>query len=163
MDFRRYYVPDALVFITQVVHQREPIFADKAHLDLLRETLRTVQTLHPFKMIGYVFLPDHFHLLIRPTGPSNFSKIMLSLKPNFTKAYKDAIHFEGRMRFWQKRFWDHVIRDADDLAKHLDYIHYNPVKHGLVTTPELWPHSSFLAWQARGVYPIGWGGRSRSR
>jgi putative transposase len=82
---------------------------------------------------------------------------MLSLKPNFTKAYKDAIHFEGRMRFWQKRFWDHVIRDADDLAKHLDYIHYNPVKHGLVTTPELWPHSSFLAWQARGVYPIGWG------
>jgi putative transposase len=120
MDFRRYYVPDALVFITQVVHQREPIFADKAHLDLLRETLRTVQTLHPFKMIGYVFLPDHFHLLIRPTGPSNFSKIMLSLKPNFTKAYKDAIHFEGRMRFWQKRFWDHVIRDADDLAKHLD-------------------------------------------
>jgi putative transposase len=108
-------------------------------------------------MVGYVFLPDHCHLLIRPTGSSTFSQIMHSLKPNFTKAYKEATGIVGSMKFWQKRFWDHIIRDEMDLERHLDYIHYNPVKHGLTTKPEDWRHSSFLAWKERGAYPDGWG------
>lgn len=68
MDFRRYYAPGATVFITQVVQDREPIFRDEDCLELLLTTLRRVKELHPFSMLGYVFLPDHFHLLIRPTG-----------------------------------------------------------------------------------------------
>lgn len=82
---------------------------------------------------------------------------MHSLKPSFTKAYKRAIGFTGRMNFWQMRFWDHIIRDEVDLQRHLDYIHYNPVKHGWVAKPEDWPHSSFLAWKERGAYTDGWG------
>ncbi|GAB4443768.1 MAG: hypothetical protein Kow0031_26080 [Anaerolineae bacterium] len=113
--------------------------------------------MHPFSMLGYVFLPDHFHLLIKPTGASNFSQIMHSLKPNFTKAYKRRLNITGPMKFWQKRFWEHTIRDELDFERHLDYIHYNPVKHGLVSNPADWPHSSFLTWQKRGVYPVDWG------
>jgi REP element-mobilizing transposase RayT len=60
---------------------------------------------------------------------------MHSLKPNFTKAYKRAIGVTGSVKFWQKRFWEHTIRDEKDFECHLDYIHFNPVKHGLVTKP----------------------------
>lgn len=156
-DFRRYYVPNAIVFITQVVEGRIPVFSNETHLELLQSTLRCVKILHPFSMLGYAFLPDHFHLLIKPTGSSTFSQIMHSVKPNFTKAYKQAIGFTGSKKFWQKRFWEHTIRDEADFGRHLDYIHYNPVKHGLVTKPEDWPHSSFRAWWERGAYPDRWG------
>jgi putative transposase len=157
MNFRRYYVPNAIIFITQVVQDRVPIFRDESHLELLRSTLRRVKELHPYSMLGYVFLLDHFHLLIKPTGSSTFSQIMHSLKPNFTKGYKQAIGVSGSMKFWQKRFWEHTIRDEMDFARHLDYMHYNPVKHGLVMRPEDWAHSSFLAWKERNAYSDGWG------
>jgi putative transposase len=117
MNFRRYYVPNAVVFITQVVEDRYPAFRNENYLKLLRVMLRQVKVLHPFSMLGYVFLPDHFHLLIRPTGKSNFSQIMHSLKPNFTKAYKQAVGATGPMKFWQKRFYDHIIRDETDLVR----------------------------------------------
>jgi len=141
MDFRRYYVPGSIVFITQVVQDRQPVFAKAEWIELLLGTLKTTQSLYPFRMLAYVFLPDHFHILIRPTGDSNFSAIMHSLKPNFTKAYKRATNIRGVLNFWQKRFWDHIIRDETDLQNHLDYIHYNPVKHDLVSQPEAWLYS----------------------
>lgn len=89
MNFRRYYVPNSMVFITQVVNHREPIFHDLAHLELLKAVLHNIKVLHPFEMLAYGFLPDHFHGLIKPTGVSNFSKIMRSLKSTFTKQYKE--------------------------------------------------------------------------
>jgi putative transposase len=157
MTIHRYYVPNAIVFLTQVVYGRQPIFQHPQHLDLLRTVLRNVKGRHPFQMLAYVFLPDHFHLLIRPLGVTTFTDIMHSLKRNFTLDYKTAIGVSGRMQFWQRGFWDHLIRDEIDLARHLDYIHYNPVKHGLVTHPEDWQYSSFLEWKKRGVYPDRWG------
>jgi putative transposase len=149
-DIRRYYVPNAIIFITQVVQDRKPIFRDARCLELLCSTLHRVKELHPFSMLGYVFLFDHFHLLIKPTGESNFSQVMHSLKPNFTKAYKQATGIADSVKFWQRRFWDHIIRDEIDLQRHLDYIHYNPVKHGLAARPEDWSRSSFLAWKEQG-------------
>lgn len=112
MNFRRYYIPGSAVFITQVVQGREPVFRDSGNLNLLREILRNVKELHPFVMLGYVFLLDHFHMLIQPTGKNNFSDIMHSLKSNFTREYKKRVGFESSqsMKFWQKRFRDHVIR-----------------------------------------------------
>jgi putative transposase len=157
MSLHRYYVPNAIVFITQVVQGREPIFRVQAHVDLLRSTLRRVKELHSFAMLGYVFLPEHLHVMLVPTGSSTFSQIMHSLKPNYSKAYKEAAGIDGSVKFWQRRFYDHIIRDEDDFARHLDYIHYNPVKHGRVSKPEDWPHSSFLAWKERGVYEDEWG------
>jgi len=157
MNIRRYYVPDAIVFITQVVDRRIPIFQQQPFLDLLRTTLANVKELHPFITLDYVFLPDHFHLLIQPTGASNFSDIMHSLKPNFTKAYKKLIGVSGPMKFWQKGFWDHMIRDEIDFQRHLDYIHFNPVRHQLVDKPEEWAYSSYHHWQMRNAYAPYWG------
>ena len=157
MGFRRYYIPNSIVFVTQVVHNRARLLGDHETLELLSLTLHRVKELHPFLMLGYVFLPDHLHLLIRPTEGATFSQIMHSFKSNFTKTYKRSQGITDSLRMWQPRFWDHVIRDETDLARHLDYIHYNPVKHGWVEKPEDWPQSSFLPWKERGAYPDRWG------
>lgn len=157
MNFKRYYIPDAIVFITQVVQDRKPVFAHTAHLKLLRKILNQVKILYPFKMWGYAFLPDHFHMLIQPQPPVTFSQIMHSLKTNFTREYKRTVKFDGSMTFWQKRFWEHTIRDEFDFQKHLDYLHFNPVKHGYVKRPDDWMQSSFVEWKSRGAYPERWG------
>jgi putative transposase len=157
MEFRRYYVPDAIVFITQVVAWRVPIFCDARWAALLFATLHCVQDKHPFTMLGYVLLPDHLHLLIRPHAPQTHSTVMQSLKRNFALEYKKATGLQGTLRFWQPRYYDHVIRDEVDFERHLHYIHYNPVKHGLAARPEDWPRSSFLHWKARGAYADYWG------
>jgi len=155
MNFHRYYIPGSAVFITQVVQDRAPVFRDPNRLDLLLEIIHNVMELHPFMMLGYVFLFDHFHMIIQPTGKSNFSDIMHSLKPNFTREYKKSsgIASSQTVKFWQKRFWDHVIRNDRDLENHLHYIHFNPVKHGYVEDPRDWKYSSYTAWEERGLYP----------
>lgn len=155
MNFRRYYIPGSAVFITQVVQDRELAFRDPYRLELLLEILHNVKELHPFLLLGYVFLFDHFHLIIQPTGESNFSDIMHSLKPNFTREYKNLLGIPASqtMKFWQKRFWDHVIRNDRDFESHLHYIHFNPVKHGYVKDPRDWKYSSYLEWEERGLYP----------
>ncbi len=102
MNFRRYYIPGSAIFITQVVQDREPVFRDSKNVNLLREILRNVKVLHPFIMLGYVFLLDHFHMIIQPTGESNFSDIMRSLKMNFTREYKRQLGLSSAqsMKFW---------------------------------------------------------------
>ncbi len=155
MNFRRYYIPGGAVFITQVVQYRGPVFRDPAMVLLLREILHNVKTFHPFVMLGYVFLYDHFHCILQPTGDGNFSDIMHSLKFNFTREYKKKLGLSPSqsMKFWQKRFWDHVIRDDRDFENHLHYMHYNPVKHGYITDPRDWKDSSYIEWEKRGLYP----------
>ncbi len=125
MNFHRYYIPGSAIFITQVVQNRVPVFRDPNRLDLLLQILHNVKELHPFILLGYVFLFVHFHIIIQPTGKSNFSDIMHSLKPNFTREYKNSsgIASSQTVKFWQKRFWDHVIRNDRDLENHLHYIH----------------------------------------
>ena len=105
----------------------------------------------------------HFYLIIFTywiqliEDNKNFSKIMSSIKGNFTANYKNAYHIDHRISFWQRRFWDHIIRNEKDLKIHMDYIHWNPVKHDLVCRPEDWANSSYIDWVRRGVYTIGWG------
>jgi len=82
---------------------------------------------------------------------------MHSLKPSFTKAHKREVGIEGSSTFWQRRFWDHIIRDEADFERRLDYIHYNPMQHGLVKEPEAWVHSSLERWKLKGAHPDGWG------
>ena len=152
MNFHRYYFPGQIVFITQVVKDRQKVFNDVEMVDLLREVFHSIEERFPFVMLGYVFLPDHFHILIRPKGNNNFSQIMHSLKGRFTLAYKNRINFSGHMNFWQKRFWDHVIRDEKDFENHINYIHYNPIKHGYARNLSDWQYRSFAVWEQRGVY-----------
>ena len=154
MNFHRYYTPGSAVFITQVVHNSEPIFRSPDNVILFRQTLRTVRVLHPFSLLAYVFLPDHFHMVIQPTGESTASQIMHCLKPDFGKAYTERMGLPSAksIELWQKRFWDRTIQGYKDFENHLHYIHYNPVKHGYVEDPRDWPNSSYIEWEKRGLY-----------
>ena len=157
MNIRRYYIPNTIYFITAVTRHRKPIFADETNLDILRKTLRNVKAIHPFIMRAYVFLPDHLHALVKPDDATNITKILQSAQRNFTVNFKKAKGIIQPLRLWQHRFWDHMIRDEKDYENHFDYIHYNPVKHGYVTKPEDWFHSSYHYCLEKGYYEVGWG------
>ena len=157
-NFRRYYIPNAYVFITCVTKDRKPYLQSEDNIHLFWETLRNVQDIHPLNLLAYVIIPDHFHWLMRLGDLEGyFSKVLHSFKWNFTRNYKHLHGVSAKLNIWQPRFWDHVIRNEHDLAMHFDYIHWNPVKHDLVGSPESWPHSSFLFWYERGDIPQGWG------
>jgi len=156
MDIRRYHIPDAIYFITCVNYQRQPIFSNSTNIDIFMETLVKVRDYYPHDLQAYVFIPDHFHMLIKPIG-CTISKLVQSLRRNFTNNYKNHHRITGRLTLAQHRFYDHVIRDDRDWSRHMDYIHYNPIKHGLVLKPEDWPHSSYVDCVRRNLYEIGWG------
>lgn len=158
-NVRRFYVPNAIVFLTLVTKDRQVLFSlnQSHHVDMFFDKMRAVREFKPFKLLAYNFLPDHIHLLIRPTGEANFSSIMQSVQRSYTFEYKDYYGIEESLNLWQQRFWDHIIRDQDDLNRHFDYVHWNAVKHGLVNRPEDWPHSSYHHWFEKGLYEEGWG------
>lgn len=153
-NYRRYYIPSSAVFITCVTHHRIPYFANAENIELLLVTIQDVQKIHPFTNIAYVILPDHFHWIIQPTGENhNFSSIMQSVKWNFTRNYKKANGIIASEIIWQRGFWDHIIRNDKDFSTHLDYIHWNPVKHDLVLKAEDYKHSSLAKFMDDGYYP----------
>jgi len=156
-NFRRYYVPNANCFIVAVTKGRRRVFADAAHADLLLEIMREVRQLKPFSLLAYSIIPDHVNLLLKPTGEANFSRIMLSIQRSYTLRLKKLHNITESLSLWQRGFWDHIIRDQEDLRRHFDYIHYNPVKHGLVGRPEDHAHSSYHYWLEQGYYEVGWG------
>lgn len=150
-NYRRYYL-DRPVFLTLVTAERTPWLAARAPLAI--EVVRRVKALYPFRHLAHVILPDHMHWLIEPVHGVNFSQVVASFKRGMTAELKG----DGtRPPFWQKRFYDHLIRDEVDFQRHLDYIHYNPVKHGHAAEPGAWPHSSFRHWLERGYYAEDWG------
>jgi putative transposase len=157
-NFRRYYIPNAIVFITGVTRDRTPYLGPEDDVQLFFETLRRVQEIHPFRLLAYVVLPDHFHWLMRVDDEKgDFSRVLHSVKRNYTLNFKKAHAISSSLKLWQSRFWDHVIRDQSDLNNHFDYVHWNPVKHGYVQRPEDWRHSTYLHWLERGYYEPGWG------
>jgi len=119
--------------------------------------MRNVKVIHPFLMRAYAFLFDHFHLLIFVPDTTDISRILHSIQRNFTLNYKKAYSITCKVKIWQRGFWDHVIRDERDFVNHFHYIHYNSVKHGYVSKPEDYPHTSFHEYVKRGWYEIGWG------
>ena len=158
-NVRRFYVPDAIVFVTMVTKKRAILFDREhpTHTEILFDKLRTVRKRKPFKLLAYNFLPDHVHLLLRPTGEASFSSILGSAQRSYTFEYKEHHGIQGSLSLWQHRFWDHIIRDEQDLHRHFDYIHWNAVKHGLASRPEDWPYSSYGYWAEKGYYDAGWG------
>ncbi len=155
-NIRRRYLPKHPVFITAVCHQRKPFLKDSFSKELLLAIMREVKTEHTFSMIAYAVMDDHFHWIIQPSRV-DFSKIMQSVKLRFVHRYKKHADIKGPFQVWQKRFWDHVIRDENDLHRHLDYVHYNPVKHGIAGGPKEYPWCSFKQHVERGHYSLDWG------
>ena len=142
-DYRRWYVPGGTYFFTVVTHNRRPLFIDEPAILLLREAWRTVRRKWPFETIAVVLLPDHFHAVTAlPPGYDQYSLRLGKIKEYFTRAYLASGGHDGRRSesrlgrgergIWQRRFWEHVCQDQDDLREKVDYVHWNPVKHGLV-------------------------------
>jgi putative transposase len=134
----------------------------------LRTAVAKIKAEKPFEIVAAVVLSDHLHFIWQlPPDDFNYSQRVSRLKVLFTRslrgksALKQPVSVSRRKHresdVWQRRFWEHAIRDEADLQQHLDYIHYNPVKHGLVSCPHLWEYSSFTKWVRQGRYPQDWG------
>ncbi|MEW5925286.1 MAG: transposase [Candidatus Zixiibacteriota bacterium] len=149
---KRYYNHGNQYFVTAVTHNRQHILVN--NIDLLCESIKGTKAEMKFIIIAYVIMPDHFHAIIE-INKSDLSRIMQKIKLSFSKKIRTR---RGCMdgRIWQRRFWDHVIRDQNDLNKHIDYIHFNPVKHGLAGSPFEWEYSSIHDFYADGFYSIDW-------
>jgi len=121
----------------------------------------------PFTIDAIVVLPEHLHAIMTlPEGDADFSTRWSQIKRRFTDAVtaggkRLARRGNGEAALWQRRFWEHTVRDDDDFERHVDYIHFNPVKHGLVGRVRDWPHSSFHRYVRQGVLPEDWAGDVR--
>jgi putative transposase len=134
------------------------------HVAVLRDVYRSVRQRCPFETIAICILPDHLHAIWSlPAGDSDFPARWSMIKAGFSRALPAASRAPSKIGkrekgIWQRRYWEHVIRDQRDLARHVDYTHFNPVRHGLVPRVRDWPHSSFHQYVARGDLPADWGG-----
>lgn len=147
---RRYYIPNTPIFITSVTWQRRPYLRPDEHKERLLDVMRVVKCTIPYRMLGYVILDDHFHWIIVPGVAEDYPRIMQSVKQRIARELRIS-------PCWQRRYWDHIIRDNNDLHRHLDYIHYNPVKHGHVDAPCHYRWSSLGEYISRGHYMENWG------
>jgi putative transposase len=153
--YRRYCLAGHPVFVTLVTHGRNPWLADEASVQILLASMRSVKAVYRYRHLAHVVLPDHFHWLFKPDDAAHLPKIVAAVKREVTWRFKTVAGLPGS--WWQNRFYDHIVRDQDDLARHLDYIHFNPVRHGIARNPGAYSHSSFHEWRRRGAYPEGWG------
>jgi putative transposase len=148
---------EGIVFVSCVAVDRAPVLAGPATFHLLRTVLHRVQQALPFHMAGYVFLRDHLHLLLRPSQAVRVGWIVEAMVAQFGQDYSRLMGMPAALAVWEDRYVERRIRDVDDFATHLDYLHYDPVHHGLVRFPEEWPESSYQGWVERGIYKLGWG------
>ncbi|MCW5699448.1 MAG: transposase [Rhodospirillales bacterium] len=162
-DYRRYRVRGGGYFFTVALLQRRGNRLLMERIDLLREAVRHVRNARPFMIDAWVVLPEHLHAVwTLPEGDDDFSTRWRLIKTYFvrglppTEKRSRVRQRKGERGIWQRRFWEHTIRDDADFAAHMDYVHFNPVKHGLVATPAQWPHSTFRACVERGLYPPSW-------
>lgn len=148
-DYRRNRVPGGTYFFTVCLRDRRAGTL-VAEIVALRDAVRLTRARWPFHMDACAVLPDHLHCVwTLPPGDDRFSVRWRSIKTAFVQAL-------GRPGVWQPRYWEHTFRDERDYAAHLDYVHFNPVKHGFVQHPADWPHSTFHRSVARGLYPADW-------
>jgi putative transposase len=161
--YRRNLVAGGTFFITATLVDRTSSKLTD-HVEALRSAVMLTRRAHPFGLDAVVVLPDHLHFVITlPEGDSDFPNRLSLIKRRFTNAVEKAgatiaRRPNGELVLWQRRFWEHTIRDETDFERHIDYIHFNPVKHNLVTRVRDWPYSSFHRYVRLGLLPEDWGG-----
>jgi putative transposase len=162
--YRRAHVAGGTYFFTVTIADRS---ADDLvrHIDRLRGAYRVALSRYPFKTVAICILPDHVHAIWSlPDGDADFARRWMLIKSGFSRGLptrpqtSDSKLRKRERGIWQRRYWEHLIRDADDLSRHIDYIHFNPVKHGLVARVQDWPYSSFHGYCKQGLLPLDWGG-----
>ena len=164
-NYRRAFIPGGTWFFTVNLLERKNSDLLIREIDLLRETVRTVRKRYPFQIDAWVVLLEHMHAVwTLPPGDVDFSKRWRLIKSSFSRAlpkteYRTNVRkMAGERGIWQRHFWEHCIRDEADFESHVDYVHVNPVKHGLVARAADWPYSSFHRYVERGICPGSWCG-----
>jgi putative transposase len=163
-NYRRAFVPGGCWFFTvNLRDRRKSLLVD--HIETLREAVSVTRQSYPFAIDALVVLPDHLHAVWSlPPDDSDFSTRWRLIKGRFAKALPkeeqlDAVRLRPNERgVWQRRFWEHLIRDETDFARHVEYCYINPMKHGFVTRVRDWPYSSFHRDVRAGLLPQDWGG-----
>lgn len=162
MRYRRANIPGATYFFTVNLAERQQRLLVE-HIELLRFVTRTVKQRHPFQIEAMVVLPDHLHALWRlPEGDANFAMRWSLIKSGFSRglAKMESIspsRISKRERgIWQRRYWEHLIRDEADFERHVDYIHHNPVKHGYAVSAAEWSYSSIHVYIRKGLLSANW-------
>ena len=167
-DYRRVIQEGGIYFFTIVTYQRQKIFSLPETRKLLLQSIDHVRIYHPFKIKAFCILLDHVHFLWRmPENDSDYSMRINQIKRRFSKQYiarfgmpirrSESREKRREVTIWQRRFWEHWIHNEGDLIRHIDYIHYNPVKHGLVPRVCDWESSSFHDYVRKGYYDLAWG------
>jgi len=156
-DYKRMRIPGVSYFFTLVTHNRNPVFTSPEHIVLLRESIQYVMTKRPFNIQAAVVLPDHIHCIWEMHDEDDYSMRWQMIKTQFSRTLRNKNPEWKQKAIWQPRFWEHAIRDKNDLHCHMDYIHYNPVKHGLVSSPSDWEYSSIHKHIELGLYDKNWG------
>jgi putative transposase len=162
--YRRNFIPGGSFFFTvNLVERRLRLLTE--HIDKLRNTFRETRRRHPFTIDAMVVLPDHLHAVwTLPEGDADFATRWRLIKSGFSRSLitgeriSDSRAAKGERGIWQRRYWEHTIRDENDFAHHIDYIHINPLKHKLVQRVRDWPYSSFHRMVKIGIYPEDWAG-----
>jgi putative transposase len=167
-NYRRNFTAGGTYFFTVITYNRQPIFDSPISRKILHCVWKEVQESLPFVTDAICLLPDHIHTIwTLPDHDSNFSIRWHEIKRRFTRHYLQEVPVnypinKSRQKrqeapVWQRRFWEHTIRDENDLMNHINYIHYNPVKHHLVDCVIDWPWSSFHRYVKNGFYDSQWG------
>ena len=167
-EYRRNFVRGGSFFFTvNLLDRRSRLLTE--NIGALRTAFRKTKADHPFSIEAIVVLPDHLHAIWSlPEGDSDFATRWRLIKSRFSHALPPgertsaSRRSKGERGIWQRRYWEHTLRDEDDFARHADYIHFNPVKHGHVARAVDWPHSSFHRMTRLGAYPADWGGDMRN-
>ena len=167
-DYRRWYIPGGMYFFTVVTYNRRRILTTLEGRPFLHKAIGEVRKRYPFELFATVLLPDHWHLILQlPPGDDRFSLRLKRIKEEFSKQWLQAGLSEatvtrsqlakGERGIWQPRFWEHCIEGIEDLEAHVDYIHWNPCKHGVAERVRDWEWSSFHRFVELGQYSMDWG------
>ncbi|PTQ87514.1 REP-associated tyrosine transposase [Agitococcus lubricus] len=161
VNYRREYILGSTVFLTITLKNRQSDWLCR-YINELRNAIQTARQRSPFDLIAICVLPEHLHIVMQlPTNEGNFSHRVRLIKSLFSQrlAKKLALHpnTRGEYEIWQRRFWEHTIKNEEDLQRCVDYVHFNPVKHGLVTQVKDWPFSSFHRAVKEGRLAENWG------
>lgn len=165
VHYRRNRIPGGTFFFTVCLRNRNASTLVE-RIEDLRTAFRDTRLTRPFCIDAIVVLPDHLHAIwTLPEGDSDYAGRWRAIKARFTKKLARSFNqrspgYDRNHRVWQRRFWEHTIRDQADFARHVDYIHFNPVKHGLTDRVQDWPYSSFRSFVACGKYKLDWGVRN---
>ncbi|OGI30026.1 MAG: hypothetical protein A2287_07470 [Candidatus Melainabacteria bacterium RIFOXYA12_FULL_32_12] len=165
MEYRRAFIENSYIFITVVTSKRRKILIK--NIKLLRKAFENAKRFHSFEIYAAVILDDHFHIIIKPEKTNNYPMIIRLIKNYFSRNidissiddYEISPSRKSKKEkdIWQRRYWEHTIQDEKDLYNHLDYIHYNPVKHCYVDNVKNWEYSSFHKFVKDNLYDINWG------